>query len=120
MTTATHSSARRLPGSFPRPPRDRLLAAFAGELRWAEENASPSYQVLNACRAWQYLEEDVLCSKTAGGAWARGRVVDAAPIDAALRHRSGVDDRHPEGATSKALLQDVLRRLEPGGLSSRT
>jgi hypothetical protein len=107
-------------GLFPRPPRDRLLAALAGELRWAEENASPSYQVLNACRAWRFLEEDVLCSKTAGGAWARGRVVDAAPIEAALRHRSGDDDRHPDGATATALLHDVLSRLEPGGLSSRT
>ena len=55
-----------------------VVRAFAGELRWAAERASPSYQVLNACRAWRFLDEDVLCSKTAGGEWALQRVRDAA------------------------------------------
>ena len=105
---------------FPRPSRDELLAAFAGELRWAEEHVSPSYQVLNACRAWRFHEEDVLCSKAAGGDWARTRVHEPAAIELALRNRRGADEAQPDPEATSALVRDVLRRLELHRLSSRT
>jgi len=113
-----HDHGRAIAGpppaeTFPRPQREALLRAFAGELRWAAERASPSYQVLNACRAWRFLDEDVLCSKTAGGEWALPRVRDAAAVEAALRHRRGAADG-PDAGAAAALLENVLRRLERG------
>jgi hypothetical protein len=38
---------------FPVVPRPLLLNAILGELEWARQQASPSYLVLNACRAWR-------------------------------------------------------------------
>jgi len=99
-------------GVFPAIPRPMLLEAFRGELEWAMENASPSYQVLNACRAWRYIDEGVLCSKTAGGEWARERVEDPSPIDVALRHRRGLTDANPDPEAARAFLLDALQRLE--------
>jgi streptomycin 3"-adenylyltransferase len=99
---------------FPAIPREMLLAAFRGELQWATKNGSPSYQVLNACRAWRFADEGVLSSKTAGAEWARGRVDDPSPIDAALRHRRGLTDEHPEPNAARELLAHALCTLERG------
>lgn len=77
---------------FPRVGRERLIRAFARELKWAKEHASPSYQVLNAARAWQFLETGAIASKLEGGAWAGGHVRDTSTIDAALQHRRGMTD----------------------------
>ena len=96
---------------FPRIPHERLVRAFADELRWAEENASPTYQLLNACRAWRFLEEGVLCSKTEGGEWARSHMEEPALVDVAIDHRRGQTEIHPDGPKVRALLQEVLRRL---------
>jgi streptomycin 3"-adenylyltransferase len=97
---------------FPAIPRPMLLEAFRGELKWARENASPSYQVLNACRARRYIDEGVLCSKTAGGEWARERVADPSTIDLALRHRRGLTEAHPDPERARAFLLDALQLLE--------
>jgi predicted nucleotidyltransferase len=97
---------------FPAIPRGMMLEAFRGELEWARENASPSYQVLNACRAWRYVDEGLICSKMAGGVWARERVGDRPTIDAALRHRRGLTDTHPDPAAARAFLLGALERLE--------
>ena len=37
------------------------------------------HQVLNACRAWRYLEDDTLSSKVEAGRWARLRPWPPAP-----------------------------------------
>lgn len=97
---------------FPRIPRPMLLRAFSGELDWAAENALPSYQVLNACRAWRFLDEGVLCSKTAGGEWARERVADPSAVDMALQHRRGLTGKHPDPERARALLWEIRRKLE--------
>ena len=93
-------------------PREGLRRAFAYELGWAEQHASSAYQVLNACRAWRFLEENVICSKTEGAEWARPRVADPSVIDQALEHRRGSTDAYPDSKTSKALLDDVRARLD--------
>jgi 8-oxo-dGTP pyrophosphatase MutT (NUDIX family) len=97
---------------FPAIPREMLLDALCTELAWARENASPSDQVLNACRAWRYVDEGVLGSKTAGGEWARERVDDLSLIDAALRHRKGLTDSHPDPDAARVVLLDALQSLE--------
>lgn len=97
---------------FPQIGREKLVQAFAGELQWASEHASPSYQVLNAARAWRFLEENVLCSKLEGAEWVRQRVADAATIDAAIEHRKGQSATQPDATKARAMLEDVLRRFD--------
>jgi streptomycin 3"-adenylyltransferase len=97
---------------FPPVPRALLLRSFAGELRWAEEHASPSYQVLNACRALRFLEEGVLCSKLEGAEWARARGLRRGLVDAAVRHRRGLTEAQPSAGPAVELLREVRARLE--------
>ena len=97
---------------FPAIPRAMLLRSFAGELRWAEERGSPSYQVLNACRALRFVEEGVLNSKLAGAEWARARGLQPALVDAAIAHRRGLTEAQPSAELAVELLRDVRGRLE--------
>jgi hypothetical protein len=90
--------------------RDCLLDALRGELEWAMSNASPSYQVLNAARAWRFLEENMICSKSEGGEWARTRH-DPSVIDAALAHRRGNTDAHPNQHEAARFVRRIERRL---------
>jgi Domain of unknown function (DUF4111) len=59
---------------FAEPPRAWLLERAAAELHWAVRHGTFSYRVLTACRAWRYLEDDVLGSKVESGRWARVRL----------------------------------------------
>ena len=63
-------------------------------------------------QGWCYLDEGVLCSKTAGGEWVRERVGDPSTIDAALRHRRELTDAHPDPEAALAFLLGTLQRLE--------
>jgi hypothetical protein len=82
---------------FTEPPRAWLLERAAAELRWATRNGDFAYRVLTACRAWRYLEDDVLGSKVDGGRWARARLAAAdqtgpgavALVDAAVAAQLG-------------------------------
>ena len=98
---------------FPLVPRSILLPQLIEELRWGERHGSPSYQILNACRAWRFVEEGALSSKTEGAKWAFSRVGDAAPaIEAALLHRRGLSGEHPSEAEARALVRTALEHLE--------
>ena len=70
---------------FAEPPRMWLLERAAAELRWAVRHGTFAYRVLTACRAWRYLEDDVLGSKVESGRWARLHLLtegaESAPID---------------------------------------
>ncbi len=98
-------------------PRSYLLRAFRGELGWALDHAPLEYQVLNACRAWRYLDEGVLCSKIDGGQWARRRVQDPQIIDAALARQRLPSDAPLDQAVAGAFVRRV-RDLLAGGVSS--
>jgi hypothetical protein len=87
-------------GVFAEPPRAWLLERAAAELRWAVRHGTFAYRVLTACRAWRYLEDDVLGSKVDSGRWARIRLADA---------------RSTGGATSAP----TDRGTPPGELSDR-
>jgi streptomycin 3"-adenylyltransferase len=102
------------PEIFPVVCRETLVQAFAGELRWALEHASPTYQVLNACRAWRFLEDNVLTSKLAGAEWARERVEDPALIDVALGHRRAESDAQAPARAARTFVESVLESLDPG------
>jgi hypothetical protein len=74
---------------FAEAPAALLDAAFADELRWGAANASPTYRVLNACRAWRFAAARELVSKVDGGEWALGRGEGDDAIRAALAHQRG-------------------------------
>jgi streptomycin 3"-adenylyltransferase len=112
-----HEHGRALAGPppatiFPSVPRALLLRSLAAELLWAEEHASPSYQVLNACRALRFLEEDVLCSKLEGAEWARARGLQPALVDAAVRYRRGLTEAQSSAEPALEFLREVRERLE--------
>lgn len=71
-------------------PRALVLSRLRDELAWARAHAPAEYAVLNACRALRYAREGVVCSKVAGGEWARAALSAFAPlITAALARQSG-------------------------------
>ena len=81
---------------FADPPRAWLLDRAVAELRWAVRHGSFAYRVLTACRAWRYLEDDVLGSKVESGRWARLRLAEdpdppgaVALVDAAVAAQLG-------------------------------
>jgi streptomycin 3"-adenylyltransferase len=96
---------------FPDVPRDVVLRALRDELEWGTEHASTTYQVLNAARAWRFVETGEIVSKTEGGTWARSRVDDPAVIDAALAHRSTAGGEHPPAIAAGAFVDAVRDRL---------
>jgi Domain of unknown function (DUF4111) len=99
-------------------PRAWLLRAMGRDLAWARQHAPVEYQVLNACRAWRFADEDLLCSKLDGGRWARGRLQDPAVVDAAIARQSRGGSPSPpdppdrlDAAAVSALLDRVVARL---------
>jgi hypothetical protein len=73
------------------PPPEDVFAPVAHDVYLAELGReleahwmTPHYLVLNACRDWRFLDEAVICSKVAGGEWARSRLTDPWLVDAAL------------------------------------
>jgi hypothetical protein len=58
--------------------RPAVLAYLVDELHEAVECATPTYTVLNACRAYRFLVTGDLVSKLDGAAWARGQAVGCA------------------------------------------
>lgn len=71
-------------------PRPVLLFAMGESMRWHREHEKATlYSVLNACRAWRFAVDDVLCSKLEGARWARQRWPKPALIDAAVDLRHG-------------------------------
>jgi hypothetical protein len=108
---------------FAEPPRAWLLERVAAELRWAMGHGSPASRVLTACRAWRYLEDDVLGAKVESGRWARLRLADAGPpaavalVDAAVAAQLGLapmPDAAADRRRARELVAEVLDRLREG------
>jgi Domain of unknown function (DUF4111) len=109
---------------FAEPPRAWLLERAAAELRWAVRHGNFAYRVLNACRAWRYLEDDVLGSKVDGGRWARLRLVDTedpgagALVDAAVAAQldlAPMPAAPADLAAADRFVASVLDRFGEGG-----
>ena len=98
-------------------PRSTLLEAMYQSMSWhrAHEKAT-LYSVLNACRAWRFIELDVLGSKLEGAEWARERWPDKDVIDAVIALRRGAVATLDEDAVDallervEGLLQDAVRQ----------
>jgi hypothetical protein len=88
---------------FAEPPRDWLLERAAAGLRWARSHGSFAYRVLTACRAWRYLEDDVLGSRAESGRWARARLTGgatSAPPDPPAGGATSAPPDPPAGAVA--------------------
>jgi hypothetical protein len=112
---------------FAEPPRAWLLERAAAELRWALRHGSFAYRVLTACRAWRYLEDDVLGAKVESGRWARLQLAhplgDQAPpgvaalVDAAVAAQLGhapMPDADADLVAADRFVADVLDRFGEG------
>ena len=95
---------------FPEIPRSWILEQMASEIQWAEDHAEWGNGVLNACRNWRYLEEDIISSKHEGAAWARLRMADPTLVDCAMARRRGEAVALDERA-ALAFLAEVKGRL---------
>jgi hypothetical protein len=104
---------------FAEPPRAWLLEQVAAEVRWAMRHGGFAYRVLTGCRAWRYLEDDVIAAKVESGRWARLRLDDprsstaepspgaAALVDAAVAAQLGLAPA-PEAAADLAAADQFL------------
>jgi hypothetical protein len=93
--------------------RDRVLRALLGSLRWHRESDPDGVQsVLNACRAWRWLEEERWSPKPAAARWARARAEDPGLVDAAVTARGGDGRFHLDGDAVVRFVADIERRVE--------
>ena len=70
-----------------------------------------AYAVLNACRAWQYIETDELVSKVEGGRWAHLRLADGTIVTRALAQHLGEAPPTAADATTRTFVSAVLQQL---------
>ncbi|MBD0317958.1 MAG: DUF4111 domain-containing protein [Thermoleophilia bacterium] len=115
-----HAHGRALTGPpahelFAPLPRAWLLDALAESLRWHRENEGVAGEntVLNACRAWYFVEEGDWVSKLDAAKWARARTADPNVVDAALAAGHGVvaPFRFRGIASADALVDEVERAV---------
>ena len=93
-------------------PRPTVLDALYQSMNWHRIHEKATlYSVLNACRAWRFVDEDVLGSKLEGAAWARERWPDTDVIDAAVALRHGTEADPLADLAVDDLLSAVLTRL---------
>jgi hypothetical protein len=93
--------------------RIRVLKALVASLRWHRSNDREGIQsVLNACRAWRWVEEGTWSPKPAAAAWARARADDPGVIDAALAARAADGASSLENNAVERFVTSVERRVE--------
>ena len=100
---------------FPELPVRLVADALADALDWYESRGgSPAQTVLAACRTWAWASDRAWRSKADSAEWARGRLADPAPVEAALRSRDD-PDAAPPPADDAAVLIDRARAALRGG-----
>ena len=92
-------------------PRQRILTALLHELRWAKEHGTEAYAVLNACRAWRYIDDDTFTSKIEAGAWAIQHGAPNVVADALTQQRSGRHRTEPSPLAQR-FVDDIEHRIE--------
>ena len=92
---------------------DRVVRALMGSIQWHRSNDREGIQsVLNACRAWRWVEEGTWSPKPAAAAWARARANDPGVIDAALAARTADGTSSLENNAVERFVASVERRVE--------
>jgi Domain of unknown function (DUF4111) len=73
---------------FPELPRRLVADALATALDWYESSrGAPAQTLLSACRTWAWASDGRWRSKADSARWARERLADPGPVEAALRSR---------------------------------
>lgn len=98
-------------------PRCWVLCALSSELEWALAHAPVEYQVLNASRAWRYLEEGDFVSKLDGATWAREQSAESQLIDQAVARQRGDDAVRIAPDAAASFVRQVLARLQNAAVS---
>ena len=91
-------------------PLDEQLALVTEELDWAVGNASPSTQVLTACRAWALSDDGRFRSKRDAAEWALERGAPALVAEVLADHLAARES-HPDTEAVAAFAAAVRTRL---------
>jgi len=115
------AGARQRSRTIAGPPLEQLLGpiddgvvieALRASQAWhAAHDADAPNRVLNACRAWRWLDERRWSSKSEAAAWAIRRGADPRPIELALARRRGDADEPLPPRSVATLLAEVDERL---------
>ena len=92
-------------------PHEELLGLVDDELGWTVANASPSTQVLTACRAWALSVDGRFRSKREAAEWSLGRGAPALVAEVLADHRAGRES-HPQPEAVTAFVASVRTRLQ--------
>ncbi|MBW3612942.1 MAG: DUF4111 domain-containing protein [Chloroflexi bacterium] len=96
-----------------------VLAALQASATWhADHDAAAPNRVLNACRAWRWLETGSWSSKTGAATWAIEAGGDEALIRLALGRRGGEGDRPLTRAAVASFVAGIEQRLLAASLAS--
>jgi hypothetical protein len=94
-------------------PRDRVLQALLGSTRWHLRNDPQGVQsVLNACRAWRWVDDATWSPKPEAARWARLRTDDPDIIDAAVAARETDGARALDPKAVERFVTHVERRIQ--------
>lgn len=95
-----------------------IMHACAENCRvWASRDVfhDPASGVLNVCRAWRFLAEEILVSKGEAGEWAKCRTGKGALVETALAASRGDTSMILGNAAVKAFCQRIARLFEDRG-----
>jgi Domain of unknown function (DUF4111) len=91
-------------------PPGEQIRLVRDELDWTVANASPSTQVLTACRAWALAVDGRFRAKQAAAEWALRHGAPAAVAQVLADHRAARDS-HPDPQAVAAFVTSVRTRL---------
>ena len=92
-------------------PLDEQIALVTDELDWTVGNASPSTQVLTACRAWALSVDGRFGSKRDAAEWALEQGAPALVAEVLADHQAARES-HPDSEAVAAFVASVRTRLQ--------
>jgi hypothetical protein len=93
-------------------PDEWVFSAIIESLDWHALNESNlANSILNACRAWRYLEERMWSSKTSAGLWAAPKSAHQLLITAAVSNRSSHSNAELDRSETVEFLKSVRRLI---------
>jgi hypothetical protein len=108
-----HPLRRTGPGPRRPGPRRRGAARLRDSLRWHRTAGGTGPDaVLNACRAWHWLDHGEWLSKTAAGEWTCRRTGTPAVVRAAVAARRAGNDADLDARAVTRFAEEVLGRVE--------
>jgi Domain of unknown function (DUF4111) len=91
--------------------RNEQIALVHDELEWMVGNASPSTQILTACRCWALVADGRFRSKRAAAEWALRQGAPSVVADVLADHREARESR-PGPEAVAAFVASVRTRLQ--------